>query len=137
MYNSVVIVRALVSYYYSTYYDATVSALSSLLIGAPRGSLRVPEFIVNVLIPSILRRVSVITNNVNWGVSGIEGESVIDDVLNKAKSLGTDNLSSIISNSSDFPTGSLPAINEGQRLLQEKCLNISKSNDSYNTIVVR
>lgn len=92
------------------------------------------EFIVLYSICQCIR-VSVIANNVNWGVSGSDGETGLNDLIDSVNK----NISSIITSNpsgDSIPPGAIPAINEGEQMLKEKCLKISNSNESYNTILV-
>lgn len=78
--------------------------------------------------------VSVIGNNVNWGVSGIEGETDLNDLQDTVKKkLGS--LAPGLPNLEQF-NESIPALDEGERVLKEKCLKNSQSNDSYEMTVV-
>lgn len=101
----------------------------NFVIGIASGQFA-PDLIFSCTYHIYLYYDSVIANNVNWGVSGSDGGSVINDLIDTANK----NLSSVgISNS---VSNSIPAINEGERMLKEKCLKISNSNESYNTILV-
>lgn len=78
--------------------------------------------------------VSVVANNVNWGVSGIEGDTDLNDLQDTVKKkLGPFG--------SDLPTldqfnQTIPSLDEGERLLKEKCMKNSKLNNSYELTVV-
>lgn len=78
--------------------------------------------------------VSVIGNNVNWGVSGIEGDTDLNDLQDTVKKkFGS--LAPGLPNLEQF-NESIPALDEGERVLREKCLKNSQSNDSYEMTVV-
>ncbi|KAE9541327.1 hypothetical protein AGLY_004572 [Aphis glycines] len=75
----------------------------------------------------------VIGNNVNWGVSGIEGETDLNDLQDTVKKkFGS--LAPGLPNLEQF-NESIPALDEGERVLREKCLKNSQSNDSYEMTV--
>lgn len=75
----------------------------------------------------------VIGNNVNWGVSGIEGDTDLNDLQDTVKkkfgpfASGLPNI--------DQLNESIPALDEGERVLKDKCLKNSKANDSYELTV--
>jgi len=78
--------------------------------------------------------VSVIANNVNWGVSGIEGDTDLNDLQDTVKK-------KFGAFAPDLPNldqlnESIPALDEGERVLKEKCLKNSQSNNSYEMTVV-
>lgn len=79
--------------------------------------------------------VSVIANNVNWGVNGIEGDTDLNDLQDTVKKkLGS--FGAEIPDFDQLNRSSLPAVDEGERVLREKCLKNSQRNDSYETTVV-
>lgn len=74
-----------------------------------------------------------VTNNVNWGVSGIEGDTELNTLQNTVKKKLGDF-------APDLPieqfNGSIPALDEGEKMLREKCLKNSQLNTSYELTVV-
>jgi len=82
----------------------------------------------------MLLYVLVIGNNVNWGVSGIEGDTDLNDLQDTVKKKfgslapGLPNI--------DQLNESIPALDEGEKVLKEKCLKNSQSNNSYEMTVV-
>ena len=79
---------------------------------------------------------SVIGNNVNWGVGGIEGDTDLNDLQDTVKKKfgslapglpNLDQFNELIINE---------GLDKGERVLKEKCLKNSNSNDSYEMIVV-
>jgi len=77
--------------------------------------------------------VLVVGNNVNWGVSGIEGDTDLNDLQDTVKKkLGP--LASGLPDVSQL--NGMPALDEGERVLKEKCLQNSQNNNSYELTVV-
>jgi len=78
--------------------------------------------------------VLVIGNNVNWGVSGIEGDTDLNDLQDTVKkkfgpfASGLPNI--------DQLNESIPALDEGERVLKDKCSKNSQANNSYELTVV-
>jgi len=80
-------------------------------------------------------RVSVVANNVNWGVNGIEGDTTLNDLQDTVKKkLGP--FGSDLPNLDEINQSSIPALDEGERVLKEKCLKNSQFNNSYEMTVV-
>lgn len=76
---------------------------------------------------------AVVANNVNWGVSGIEGDTELNSLQDTVKKKFGDF-------APDLPidqfNGSIPALNEGEKMLREKCFKNSQQNSSYELTVV-
>lgn len=82
-----------------------------------------------------LYRFSVVVNNVNWGVYGIEGNTDLNDLRDTVKKkLGT--FAPDIPSVDQFNASSIPALDEGERILKEKCLKNSQLNNSYELTMV-
>jgi len=78
--------------------------------------------------------VIVIANNLNWGVSGIEGDTDLNDLQDTVKKkFGS--FASDLPNLDQF-NESIPALNDGEQILKEKCMKNSKLNNSYELTVV-
>lgn len=75
----------------------------------------------------------VIGNNINWGVSGIEGDTDLNDLQDTVKK----KFGSLVPDlpNIDQLNESIPALDEGERVLKEKCLKNSQSNDTYEMTV--
>lgn len=71
----------------------------------------------------------------NWGVNGIEGNTDLNDLQDTVKkkfgSFAPD-LPSI----DQFNASSIPALDEGEKLLREKCMKNSHLNNSYELTMV-
>jgi len=76
----------------------------------------------------------VVGNNVNWGVNGIEGDTDLNDLQDTVKKK-FDSLAPGLPNI-DQLNESIPALDEGEKVLKEKCLKNSQSNNSYELTVV-
>jgi hypothetical protein len=71
---------------------------------------------------------------VNWGVSGIEGDTTLNDLQDTVKKkLGP--FGSDLPNLDEINQSSIPALDEGERVLKEKCLKNSQFNNSYEMTV--
>jgi len=72
----------------------------------------------------------VVANNVNWGVNGIEGNTDLNELQDTVKKkLGP--FAPDIPNINQLNASSIPALDEGERILKEKCLKNSQLNNSY------
>lgn len=76
----------------------------------------------------------VIANNVNWGVNGIEGNTDLNDLQDTVKKkLGS--FAPDLPNIEQFNASTIPALEEGEKLLREKCMKNSQLNNSYELTV--
>jgi len=79
--------------------------------------------------------VSVVSNNVNWGVNGIEGNTDLNDLQDTVKKkFGA--FAPDLPNVNQFNASNIPALDEGERILKEKCLKNSQLNNSYELTMV-
>lgn len=71
----------------------------------------------------------------NWGVNGIEGNTDLNDLQDTVKKkLGS--FAPDLPNIEQFNASSIPALEEGEKLLREKCMKNSQLNNSYELTVV-
>lgn len=75
-------------------------------------------------------------NFVSWGVHGIEGQTDLNDLQDTVKkSLISKLPDSDISVLEQF-NNSIPALDEGEQVLKEKCLKNSQQNNSFEIAMV-
>ncbi|XP_050548504.1 uncharacterized protein LOC126910174 [Daktulosphaira vitifoliae] len=88
----------------------------------------------NLILPAVIVAL-VISNNVNFGVNGIEGDTDLNDlkdtVKKKIESLPIDDIPNI-----DQLNSSIPSLEEGMELMKEKCLKNSANNNSFELVKV-
>jgi hypothetical protein len=78
-----------------------------------------------------------VTNFASWGVNGIEGETDLNDLQDTVKKTLISKLPDADISVLEQFNSSIPALDEGERVLKEKCLKNSQLNNSFEITMVR